>query len=314
MAEMQKRLDRSASLGDYQAVVDATLAEMEADDVIARIWEHDHTVWKPDSDEITNRLGWLHIADAMEASLPRLEALAQDARAAGYTHALLLGMGGSSLAPEVFCKTFGVKSGYLDLAVLDSTHPDAVKAYAEKLDPSKTLFIVATKSGGTVETLSFFKYFYSLLLESIGAAAAGEHFVAITDPGSRLAELAERYNFRATFLNEPNIGGRYSALSFFGLVPAALIGMDVSELLERAQAAACNCGDPQCPDGGDNHGAGSHGQFDINTPVFSDLSIPFWVCPQGVNYSDVRPDRREGHQGFPTVGIGDGFNVRAQSW
>ncbi|MFC1879093.1 bifunctional transaldolase/phosoglucose isomerase [Chloroflexota bacterium] len=248
----QKLLDGQSDFfvslgGKEQAKVDAALQEIKQDQVMARIWKHDHTVWKPDPQEITNRLGWLHIAEAMKESLPRLEALAQDARAAGYTHALLLGMGGSSLAPEVFRKTFGVEAGYLDLAVLDSTNPDAVLAYAKMLDLAKTLFIVATKSGGTVETLSLFKFFYNRVLETVGAQDAGAHFVAVTDPSSRLAELAQRYNFRTTFLNDPNIGGRYSALSFFGMLPAALIGMDVSELLERALTVACDCEEPNCP-------------------------------------------------------------------
>jgi glucose-6-phosphate isomerase len=139
-------------------------------------------------------------------------------------------MGGSSLAPEVFRRTFGVKDGYLDLAVLDSTDPGAVLGHAERLDPDKTRFIVSTKSGGTVETLSFFKFFRE--------RAAGDRFIAITDPGSKLAELAGQHSFSAVFLNDPNIGGRYSALSFFGLVPAALIGVDLKRLLQRACAAA----------------------------------------------------------------------------
>jgi glucose-6-phosphate isomerase len=138
-------------------------------------------------------------------------------------------MGGSSLAPEVFCTTFGVQEGYLDLAVLDSTDPAAVAALAERLDPQRTLFIVSTKSGTTVETLSFFKFFYNGVSDAIGAQRAGAHFIAITDPGSPLADLADHYHFRDTFLNDPNIGGRYSALSYFGLVPAALIGMDIAQ-------------------------------------------------------------------------------------
>jgi transaldolase/glucose-6-phosphate isomerase len=229
---------QTASLGSYQAVVDRALAEMKEDRVMARIWAHDHTVWKPVPTEITNRLGWLHIAEAMLENIPYLEGLVDDARTAGYTDALLLGMGGSSLAPDVFRRTFGVKEGYLDLAVLDSTDPGAVLAHSERLDPARTLFVVATKSGGTAETLSFFKFFYNRVADAIGVDRAGEHFVAITDPGTQLVSLAERYAFRATFLNDPDIGGRYSALSYFGLVPAALIGMDVPLLLDRALGAA----------------------------------------------------------------------------
>jgi hypothetical protein len=174
-------------------------------------------------------------------------------RADGYTQVLLLGMGGSSLAPEVFRRTFGVAAGYLELAVLDSTDPGAVLNYAQQFDPSRTLYIVSTKSGGTVETLSFFKYFYNHTLADVGADEAGRHFVAITDPGSSLEDLAQRYQFRATFVNDPNIGGRYSALSYFGLVPAALVGVDVPKLLNRAVAMAQVCKPPHI--GSDNPGA-----------------------------------------------------------
>jgi glucose-6-phosphate isomerase len=185
-------------------------------------------------------MGWLRIAEAMARDLQPLYELVNNVRAAGYTQALLLGMGGSSLAPEVFRKTFGVAPGYLDLAILDSTDPDAVLAHADRLDPARTLFIVSTKSGGTVETFSFFKYLYNWVVIALGGhkVRAGAHFVAITDPGSGLAETAARYHFRATLLNDPNIGGRYSALSYFGLAAAALLGLDIPRLLERAITTA----------------------------------------------------------------------------
>ncbi len=244
----------TASLGSYQAMVDAALAEIVEERVLARIWAHDHTVWKPEPTEITNRLGWLHTAEVMLENLPRLHGLVDDVHAAGYTNALLLGMGGSSLAPEVFCRIFGVRDGYLDLAVLDSTDPGAVLATVEQLDLSKTLFIVATKSGGTVETLSFFKFFYNQVAGTVGADEAGTHFIAITDAGSKLDHLARQHGFRTTFRNDPNIGGRYAALSFFGLVPAALIGVDLEELLNRALTMACNCESCNCPVVGDNYG------------------------------------------------------------
>ena len=179
----------NAALGKYDAAVDAALVEMDSQRIMARIWAHDHTVWKPDPTEIVNRLGWLRSPQAMGEDVPRLESLAETVRADGYTRALLLGMGGSSLAPQVFRKTFGVADGFLDLAVLDSTDPTAVLAYAEGLDLSKTLFIVATKSGGTVETLSFLKFFYNRVAQAVAEEEAGAHFVAITDPGSRLEEL-----------------------------------------------------------------------------------------------------------------------------
>jgi transaldolase/glucose-6-phosphate isomerase len=241
------RIDRSASLGDYQAAVDVALAEMEAHNAISRIWKHDHTVWKPEPAEIANRLGWLRIAQTMVENVPRMQTLVVEVQEAGYTHVLLLGMGGSSLAPELFSKTFGdfrslADFGSLNLAVLDSTDPGAVLAQAERLDPARTLFVVATKSGGTAETLSFFKFFYTWAADVLGAGEAGEHFIAITDPGSKLVDIAERYEFRAVFLNDPNIGGRFSALSYFGLLPAALVGVDVRLLLDRALAMARDCG------------------------------------------------------------------------
>lgn len=252
LAEWQRR---EASLGNYQATVDVALKEIVADRIVPRIWAHDYTVWKPEPTEITNRLGWLHIADTMLEQRYRLTDLVGGVLAEGYTDVLLLGMGGSSLAPEVFSNVFGGQvPGMPRLAVLDSTDPGAVLAHAERLDPAKTLFIVATKSGGTVETISFFKFFYNQTVGAIGAAEAGKHFVAITDSGSRLDKLAQEHNFRAIFLNDPNIGGRYSALSYFGLVPAALVGVDVETLLEQARTMSCNCEPCNCPINGDNSG------------------------------------------------------------
>jgi transaldolase/glucose-6-phosphate isomerase len=250
------------SLGKYEQSVQAALKRMAEQRVIQRIWSHDHTVWKPEPTEITNRLGWLRIAETSKQDIDRLTGLADELRTAGYRRALLLGMGGSSLASEVFGRTFGPAEGYLDVSVIDSTDPELILSFAEELDFSTTLFIVSTKSGGTVETLSFFKYFYNRTVEAVGADRAGEHFLAITDPGSKLADLAGKYKFRDIFLNDPDIGGRYSALSYFGLVPAALLGIDLTRLLERAIQAACGCGNPDCSDGtkgGAGAGSGSAG-------------------------------------------------------
>lgn len=172
----------------------------------------------------------------MAAEVVRLNNFVTEIKAEGFTEVLLLGMGGSSLAPEVFAKTFG--SGGLQLRVLDSTDATVVKTYAETADLRRTLFIVSTKSGGTVETFSFFKYFYNRIIDLVGRENAGRQFVAITDPGSGLVKTATTYDFRAIFENDPNIGGRYSVISFFGLLPAALVGVDVARLLDRAQAAA----------------------------------------------------------------------------
>ncbi len=244
----------SATLDSYQTLVDRAMAEVRDKRILSRIWAHDHTVWKPEPKEISNRLGWLNMPEIMKECAYRMHALTEAVRNDDYTHAVLLGMGGSSLAPEVFRKTFGVKNGYVDLAVLDSTDPGAVLAHAERLHPARTLLIVSTKSGGTVETLSFFKFFYNWVAEALGADQAGRHFIAVTDPGSALADLAGQYKFRATFLNDPTIGGRYSALSYFGLVPAALVGVDIETLLDRAMTMACNCEGCNCPVDGDNAG------------------------------------------------------------
>jgi glucose-6-phosphate isomerase len=164
-------------------------------------------------------------------------------------------MGGSSLAPEVLRLTFGVKNGYINLSILDSTDPGAVQEKAETLNFSKTLFIISTKSGGTVETFSFMKYFYNETLKAVGQDRVGEHFVAITDPGSGLESMGKELKFRKIFFNDPNIGGRYSALSYFGLVPAALIGMDLYLMLERAKAMAHHTRSYHCPVHGINTAA-----------------------------------------------------------
>ncbi len=231
---------RDAKLGDYQAAVDAALLEMDEEQIVKRIWELDYTVWDNEPDEITNRLGWLTVIDDIRSQLGAVDDLVKNVRIKGYTNTLVLGMGGSSLAPEIFATIWS--SNDMTVEVLDSTDADVVAAYRDKLDFSKTLFIVATKSGGTVETLSFFKYFYNQTADAVGAENAGEHFVAITDPGSKLVALAEKYNFRATFINDPNIGGRYAALSFFGLVPAALTGVDIRQLLDNAAELAAASG------------------------------------------------------------------------
>src|SRR5581483_1936158 len=224
----------SAELGTYSESVGKTLARAHSEQILARINRGDYTVWKPQPTEITNRLGWLTIAERMRDEIPAIRKVVEAIRKDGYTHALLLGMGGSSLAPEVFHKVFGTKAGYLELHVLDSTDPDAVASAVNGLDLAKTLFIVSTKSGGTVETFSFFRTCYRRVVATLGAEHAGEHFIAITDPGSALADTASKYRFRSCFLNDPNIGGRYSALSHFGLVPAALVGVDLNRLLESA--------------------------------------------------------------------------------
>jgi glucose-6-phosphate isomerase len=169
-----------------------------------------------------------------------LKAFAEECKAEGLTDVVLLGMGGSSLGPEVIRQSYG-DAGGLRLQVLDSTDPAAILEVERSLDLSKTLFLVSSKSGGTIETLSQFRYFHGRVSEAVGAEQAGGHFVTITDPGSKLLGIAEEHGFRRVFQNDPNIGGRYSVLSYFGLVPAALMGVDVEALLENAQIAEENC-------------------------------------------------------------------------
>lgn len=222
-------------IGDYESSIINALEKLKKERIVPRIWKHDHSVWKPEPTEIINRLGWLHSSDVMMDAIDEISSFTDEIKHEGFRHALLLGMGGSSLAPKVFRHIFGVKPGYLDLAVLDSTTPGTVLNFARNLDPEKTLYIASTKSGETVEALSFTKYFYNQVLNRVGVKKVGKHFIAITDPGSGLESLAKELKFRHLFLNDPNIGGRFSALSYFGLVPAGLIGVDLKLLLDRAQ-------------------------------------------------------------------------------
>ncbi len=235
----------TAVLGDRQTAVDHALTQMTKDKIVKRIWAKDHTVWQDDPTEIENRLGWLQIPHVMSDHVGAMLQLLDEVKSDGYSDVLLIGMGGSSLAPELFSKLFGRFGDGLNLFVLDSTDADMVNGYAAKLNPLTTLFIISTKSGGTVETLSGLKYFYNWTLNALGEEWAGDHFVAITDPGSKLETLATEADFRAIFLNEPTIGGRYSALSFFGLLPATLVGTDVATLLKYAFSAMDNCRLPE---------------------------------------------------------------------
>jgi transaldolase/glucose-6-phosphate isomerase len=243
----------SAALGPYQAVIDASLRSLTANKIVHRIWAHDCSVWKSEPTEISNRLDWLHSPEMMLRHLPRFDELVGEFRSAGFAHVMLLGMGGSSLAPEIFSKVFGKRDGYPELSVLDSTDPDTVMAADRRLNLQETLFVVSSKSGGTLETLSLMKYFYARVVETVGHEKAGKHFLVITDPGSGLASIADRSKFRGKILNDPNIGGRYSVLSYDGLVPAALMGVDIAKLLGQAMSGASSC-EPSV-DAKDNPGA-----------------------------------------------------------
>jgi glucose-6-phosphate isomerase len=225
----------------------AALEELAERRAVARLWDRDATLWKSEPEHvriIEDALGWLTVGDDVRTELDELMGFVDELREDGFTHAVLLGMGGSSLAPEVLRKVFGVKDGYLDVRVLDSTDPAAVLAVEQELDLCCTLFIVSSKSGGTTETASFHAYFYDRLTELEGLHA-GEHFVAITDEGTSLQQEAVDQCFRAVFINPSDIGGRYSALSFFGVVPAALMGIDLQRLLEGASEVGARCADEE---------------------------------------------------------------------
>jgi len=221
-------------LSGFRNLIDSGLKQLKNEKIMDRIWQHDHTVWKSDPYEISNRLGWLHSPRVMKDSVPEIQQFVEEVKKEGITQALLLGMGGSSLASEVLRSVFEVKPGFPDLHVLDSTNPGAVLHVDRMINLEKTLFIVSTKSGSTAETLSFMRYFYNRTMQKVGEQKVGSHFIAITDPGSKLESPAEQLGFRKVFLNDPNIGGRYSALSYFGLVPGGLIGADLKQLLNKA--------------------------------------------------------------------------------
>ncbi|MFN0152170.1 MAG: bifunctional transaldolase/phosoglucose isomerase [bacterium] len=220
--------------------VAASLDAWERAGNTARLWARDAALWTG-TDEAA-WLGWLDIVEAQRDSADRLANFALEVRRDGFTHAILLGMGGSSLAPEVFAMTFGRVAGAPALSVLDSTDPAQVRAAEAKVDLARTLFIVSSKSGSTLEPNVFRDYFLDRARQTLGAAKAAEHFVAITDPGSQLERFAQAEGFRRIFPGVPTIGGRYSALSHFGTVPAAVMGVDVAQLLDRADEMARACG------------------------------------------------------------------------
>lgn len=234
-----RRVSQSLSLGEFQPSFEERLSIWKGTGFSKRLWGKDPTLWADGrAAEIMNRLGWLDLPERMSEDLGQLESFAEDIRSEGFTHAVLLGMGGSSLAPEFYQKTFGNRLGFPELVVLDSTHPAAVSAVEKTVDINHTLFIVSSKSGTTLETLSFYRYFW----DKAGrlTKTPGRRFIAITDPRTSLAVLARERGFRRLFEAHPDVGGRYSALTEFGLVPAAVIGMDVRKLIDRAWVAAEN--------------------------------------------------------------------------
>ena len=228
------------SLGAAQPAFDARLERLDRERFAERLWGHDDSLWGDDPEHrkvAANRLGWLDVPRGLRPEVDALHTLAISIWREGFTHAVLLGMGGSSLAPEVLRLTFGVKPGAIELEVLDNTSPAAVRAISETHDPKTTLFLVSSKSGSTIEVASFEKYFYEWVRAARGDQA-GRAFIAITDPGTSLEKLAVDRGYRRVCSNPPDIGGRYSALSYFGLVPATLLGVDTGDLLDAAIAEA----------------------------------------------------------------------------
>jgi transaldolase/glucose-6-phosphate isomerase len=222
------------------ASVKTNIADWKAGGKMQRLWRRDPTLWTGEDE--ADWLGWLDIIEDQIAHPIQLRGLAKEVWSAGYKDILLLGMGGSSLCPEVLRMTFGKVAGYPDLHVLDSTDPAQVKAFENKVDIARTLFIVSSKSGTTLEPNIFTQYFFERTKQAVGADTAGSHFIAVTDPESKLQQVAEADRFRLVFFGQPSIGGRYSALSNFGMVPAAAMGLDTKKFLDRTQEMVRACG------------------------------------------------------------------------
>ncbi len=222
---------KSYNLEKYQKAIDAQVSKFEEQDIVQKLFDQDHTIWSDNPDEISNRLGWLDSPSEMLENVEEISSFVTECNEEGFKKVLLLGMGGSSLAPELFNEIFNKNGAGLELRIADSTHPDKVAELRDYFDPKETLYIVSTKSGGTVETISLMNFFYNQCSDVLGKEIAGSHFTAITDPGSNLEEMSDELGFRKCFLNDPNIGGRFSVLSYFGLVPAALVGIDIKQLV-----------------------------------------------------------------------------------
>jgi len=224
---------------DLDAAVKASVDDWKKNDKIRRLWARDATLWTG-ADE-SNWLGWLNVTDDQLAHIQQLKDIAAEVKAAGFTHSLLLGMGGSSLCPEVLKMTFGRILGFPEMHVLDSTDPAQIKARENAIDLAKTIFIVSSKSGTTLEPNIYKQYFFERVKQVVGEKEAGKRFIAITDPGSQMQKVAERDGFRHIFFGVPSIGGRYSALSDFGMVPGAVMGVNIPKLLDGAEEMVHAC-------------------------------------------------------------------------
>ncbi len=224
---------------DLQTAVDATIKNWHENGKIEKLWKQDAGVWT--NDDETKWLGWLDIVDRQLADKDKFADFQNEVKAKNFTHILLLGMGGSSLCPEVLSFTFGKQNGFPELHILDSTDPAQVRAVESKIDLAKTLFFVSSKSGSTLEPNIFEQYFFKRVSDTIGAEKAGSRFVAITDPNSKMQKVAEENNFWKIFYGDPEIGGRYSALSDFGMIPLAAMGVDVAGFLTRTDEMVAAC-------------------------------------------------------------------------
>jgi len=225
-----------------RGVFDQTAADWQANSTLDRFWRKDATLWTSDGEE--KWLGWINIVERQQANREAFVALAADVKQAGFKHLVLLGMGGSSLCPEVLAFTFGTQPGFPVLAIVDSTDPVQVKAVRDSVNLAETLVIVASKSGSTLEPNVLKQYFFTEMQKAVGADNAGSHFIAITDPGSKMEQVARGDNFRQIFFGDPEIGGRFSALSNFGVVTAAAAGLDIDKLLAAAAAAVADAKKP----------------------------------------------------------------------
>src|ERR1700675_2511900 len=235
---------QSASLpADLDAAVKKNLNDWRASGKVKRLWQRDASLWTGEDE--ANWLGWLDITDEQVASATKLKEFADEVKSAGFSDILLLGMGGSSLCPEVLALTFGQTPGFPHLHILDSTDPAQIRSVEKKIDLAKTLFIVSSKSGSTLEPNIYKQYFFERVQRTVGGNKdkdkAGSHFIAITDPGSKMQLVAERDHFRHIFYGLPSIGGRYSALSNFGMVPAAAMGLDTGKFLTRTKEMVDAC-------------------------------------------------------------------------
>lgn len=219
---------------DYESIIQSQLLELEKNRFAERFFDYDHLLWADNPSEITNRLGWVHLPKQMLTAINEIDDFSESIRKKGFTDVVVLGMGGSSLSSEVFRNIFTLRDGFLRLTLLDTTDPDFILKTRENIDLLRTLFVVSSKSGSTVETVSLMKYFYGELARKTGSP--GEHFICITDPGSKLIQTADEHDFSRVFINDPNVGGRFSALSYFGLVPASLAGVDIRKILQSASS------------------------------------------------------------------------------